>query len=131
MAPFFVFNEQAGVFDYGEACGAGFFGGCGVFYAELEPENFGFDGDGGVGNGRHVFGPAEDVDNVNGFRDVFEARVGFFAEDFGFVGINGDDAVADRLEIRSDSVAGTDWIRGKSDDGDGFGGTEEVEDGVG
>ena len=120
MAPFFVFDEEAGVFDYGEAGGGGFFGGGGVFYAELEPEDFGIDGDGRAGDGRHVFGAAEDVDDVDGFGNVFETRVRFLAEDFGFVGIDGNDAVADGLKIRSDFIAGAGWIGGESDDGDGL-----------
>jgi hypothetical protein len=125
-----VFDQETGVLDYGETGGGGFFGGGGVFYAELEPEDFGFDGDGGVGDGRHVFGATEDVDDVDGFGDVFEARVGFFAQYFGFVGIDGDDAVADGLEIGSDFVAGASWIGGEADDGDGFRGAEEIEDRV-
>jgi hypothetical protein len=131
VAPFFVFDQEAGVLNDGEARRAGFFGGGGVFYAELEPEDFGFDGDGGVDDGWHIFGTAEDVDDVDGFGNVFEARVGFFAEDFGFVGIDGDDAVAGGLEIGSDFIAGAGRIRGEADDGDGFGRAEEVEDGVG
>jgi hypothetical protein len=126
-----VFDDEAGVFDHGEARGAGFFGGGGVLYSELEPEGFGFDGDGRVGDGRHIFGAAEDVDDVYGFRDVFETGVRFFAEYFGFVGIDRDDAVAGGLEIRGDFIAGTGGIGGEADDGDGFGGAEEVEDGVG
>jgi hypothetical protein len=131
MAPFFVFDEEAGILNDCEADGAGLFGGGGVFYAELEPKNFGFDGDSGVCDGRHVFGAAEDVDDVDGFGDVFEARVGFCPEGFGFVGIDGDDPIANRLEIGSDFVAGTGWIGGEANDGDGFGGAEDVEDGVG
>jgi len=97
----------------------------------LEPEDLGLDSDGGVGDGRHVFGAAEDVHDVDGFGDVFETGVGFFAEDFGFVGIDGDDAVPDRLEIGGNFVAGAGRIGGEADDSDGFGGAEEVEDWVG
>jgi hypothetical protein len=131
LAPFFVFDQEAGVLDNGDAGGAGFFGGCGVFYAQLEPQDFGFDGDGRVGDGRHIFGAAEDVDDVDGFGDVFESRVGFFAQDFRFVGVDGGDAIADGFEIGSDFVAGAGWIGGEADDCDGFGGAEKVEDGIG
>jgi hypothetical protein len=109
----------------------GFCGGWGVFYAELEPKDFGFDGDGGIGYRRNIFGAAEDVNDVDRIGDVFEAGIGFFAEDFGFVGIDGNDAIADGLEVGSDCVAGTGGIRGETDYGDGFGGAEEVEDWVG
>ena len=91
-----MFDEDAGIFDYEEACGAGFGGGVLVLDSLLHPDNFCADGDGAIDDGRNVFGAAKDVDNfdVVGFRDVFETQIGFFAEDFGFVGIYGDDAIA-------------------------------------
>ena len=114
MAPFFVFDEEAGILDDGETGGAGFFSGGGVFYAQLEPEDFGIDGDGRNSNRRHIFGAAEDVDDVDGFGYIFEARVGFFAQDFGFVGIDRDDAVAARLHVRGDAVARPRGLRGQT-----------------
>ena len=91
-----VFDQDAGVFDYEEAGGAGFGGGVLVFDSQLHPYYFCADGDGALDDGRNVFGAAKDVDNfdVVGFRDVFKTRIGFFAEDFGFVGIYGDDAIS-------------------------------------
>lgn len=97
----------------------------------LKPKGFGVDGDGGIGDGRNFFGATEDVDDVDRFRDVFKAGIGFLAEDFGFVRIYGDDFVADALEVGSNFVGGTSGIGGESDDGDGFGVAEEVADGVG
>jgi hypothetical protein len=126
-----VFYEEAGVFDYQEAGGAGFFGGLRVGDSLLEPESFGVDGNGGIGYRGNVLGAAEDVDNIYRDGDVFEAGVGFFAEDFGFVGIDGDDFVADALEVGSDFVGGALRIGGETDNGDGFGGAEKVGDGVG
>ena len=81
----------------------------------LEPEGFGVDGDGGIGDGRNFFGAAENVDDVDGFGDVFEARIGFLAEDFGFVGIDGNDVVTGGLEVGGDFVGGRgeDWRRGR------------------
>jgi len=107
-----VFDEDAGVFDYEQACGAGFVGSVLVFDSLLHPDNFCADGDGAVDDGWDVFGATKDVDDfdVLGFRDVFKARVGFFAEDFGFVGIYGDDAVAGRLNVLSDTKAGASGI---------------------
>jgi hypothetical protein len=97
----------------------------------LQPEGFGMDGYGGIRCGRDVGGAAEDVDDVNGFGDIFEAGIGFLAEDFGFVGIDGDDAVTRGLEVRSYLVAGAGGIGGETDHGDGFGLAEELGDGVG
>jgi hypothetical protein len=125
-----VFDEETGVFDYEEAGVVGFGGGRGVRDSLLEPEGFGVDGDGGVGDRRDQLGAAEDVNDVDGQWDVFETSVGFFAEDFGFVRIDGDDFVARALQVGSDFVRGTARVGGKTDDGDGFGGAEEVTDGV-
>jgi hypothetical protein len=125
-----VFDEEAGVFDDGEASDAGFFGGSGVRDALLEPEDFGADGDGGIGDGRYALRTAKDVDDVDGLGDVFEAGIGCLAEHFAFVGIDGDDAIADRLEIGGDFVRGAVGIRGETDDGDGFGLAEDLRDGV-
>ena len=125
-----MLDEEAGVFDDGETGGAGFFGGRGVRDALLEPEDFGVDGDGGIGDGRNVFGTAEDINDVDGFGNVFKAGVGFLAEDFGFVGVDGDDFVADGLEVGGDFGGRTARIGGQADDGDGFGGAEEVANGI-
>jgi len=126
-----VLDEEAGVFNDEEAGGAGFCSGTGIGDALLEPENFGADGDGGIGDGRNAFGTAEDIHDVNGFGDVLEARIGFLAEDLGFVGVDGDDFVADGLEIRGDFMRRAARIRGEADDSNCFGGAEDVGDGVG
>lgn len=97
----------------------------------LEPEDSGVDGDGGVGNRGNVFGAAEDVDDIHWFGDVFEAGIGFRAEDVRFVGIDGDDFIASGLEVGRDFVGGATRIGGEADDGDGFGGAKEVGDGIG
>ena len=97
----------------------------------MEPEGFGVDGDGGIGDAWDFFGAAEDVDDVDGPGDVFEAGVGFLAEDFGLVWVDGDDFVAGGLEVSGYLVGGTARIGGEADDGDGFGLAEEVGDGVG
>jgi hypothetical protein len=117
-----VFDEDAGVFDYEEASGAGFGGGVLAFDSQLHPDYFCADGDGAVDDGRDVFGAAKDVDDfdVAGFRYVFEAWVGFFAEDFGFVGIYGDDAVAGGLQVLRDAKTGTSGIGREADYRDGF-----------
>lgn len=129
-APFFVFYEEAGIFDYEEAGGASLFRGGGMRNSLLEPERFGVDGYGGIRDRGNVVGTAEDVDDVNGPGGVFEAGIGFFAENFGFVGVDRDDFVADRLEIRGDFMGGAPGIGGEADYGDGFGGAEEIADGV-
>jgi hypothetical protein len=130
-APFLVFHEKAGVFDDREAGGVSFRGCRGVGNSLLEPEDFGADGDGGVREQGNIFGAAEDVDDVDGFGNVFEARVGSLAEDFGFVGIDGNDLVPGGLEVGGDGVGGTETIGGEADDGDGLQGAKDVGDGVG
>jgi hypothetical protein len=129
-AAFFVFDEEAGVFDDGETCGASLFGGGGVRDVLLEPENLGADGDGGIGDGRDFFGAAEDIDDVDGFGNVLKASVGLDAEDLGLVGIHGNNFVADGLEVGGDSVGRAKGIGGEADDGDGLGGAEDFGDGV-
>ena len=126
-----MFEEHAGVLDNKEAGGVSF--GCGGFVGDslLEPEGFGVNGDGGIGHARDVFGAAKDVNDVNGERNVFESRVRFLAEHFGFVGIDGDDFVAGGLEVGGDAVRWTEAAGGKADDGDGFGAAEEIADRVG
>lgn len=73
----------------------------------LEPERFGVDGDGGIGDRWNFFGAAEDVDDVNGFWDVFKTSIGLLAKNFGFVGIDRDDFVTDGLKVGRDFVRGT------------------------
>jgi len=119
--PFFVFDKEAGVFDDDEACGAGLFRGGRVGNSLLEPEDSGANGDGRIGDGRNVFGAAEDIDDVDRLRNVLEAGVGFLAEDLGFVGIDRDDFVADGLKIGSDFMGWAAGIGRKTDDGNGFG----------
>ena len=62
------------------------------------------------------------------FRSVFQAWVGFFAEDFGFVGIYGDDAIAGGLHVLSDAKTGTPGIGREADYRDGFVVFEDVSD---
>ena len=128
--PAFVFDEEAGVLDNEEAGGVGFGGGFSVRNSLLEPERCGMDGNGGIGDGGNVLGAAKDVDNVDRAWNILEASVGFFTEDFGLVGIDGDDSVAGALEVGSDLMGRAARVGGESDNGDGFGGAEEIEDGI-
>lgn len=128
-----VLDEDAGVFNYEKAGGAGFGGCCGVGDSLLHPDDFGADFDGAVDYRRDVSGAAEDVDDfdVVGWRDVFEARVGFFSEDFGFVGIYGDDAIAGGLHVLGNTEAGSRGPGRKADDRDGIEVFQDVGDDVG
>ena len=126
-----MFDEEAGVFDNGKASGEGFFGGSGIFDSLLEPQDFRFDGNGGICDRGDVFGAAEDVDDVNGNGYVFKAGVGCFAENFGFVGIDGNDFVAHGLEIRGNAKRRAQGVGREADDGDGFGVFEYVGYGIG
>jgi len=130
-AAFFVLHKEAGVFYYQEAGCVGFGGGLLVLDSLLEPKGSGVDGDGGIGDRGNFFGAAEDVDDVDGFWDVFKTSIRFLAKNFGFVGIDGDDFITNGLKVGRDFVGGAAWIGGESDDGDGFGMAEEIGDGVG
>ena len=75
-----VLDEDAGVFDYEEAGGAGFGGRGWIGDSLLHPDYFCADFDGAVDDRGDIFGAAEDVDDfdVVRWRDVFETRVGIF-----------------------------------------------------
>jgi len=126
-----VFYEEAGVLDDEEAGGVRFGGGFGVGNSLLQPEGFGVDGDGGLGDGRDVLGPPKDIDDVDGEWNVFEASIRFFAKNLGFVGVDGDDFVADALEVGGDFVGRAAGVGREADDGDGFGRAKKVADRVG
>jgi len=126
-----VFNEDAGVFyreESGSPCG---FAGGGIDDTELKPDGFGANGDRGVDDLENFFAAAENVHDVDGIGDVFEARIGFLAEHFPFVGIDGNDAVADRLEVGRNFVAGAGRIGRETDNGDGFCEAEKIEKWIG
>jgi len=126
-----VFDQEAEVF-YGQEAGrAGDFAGARAKDTELEPDGFGTNGDGGVDDGRNFFGATEDVDDVDGFGDFLQSRKGFRAEHFPFVGIDGNNAIADGAEVGRDFVAGASGVGREADDGDGFCAAEEIEDGIG
>ena len=126
-----MFYEEAGVLDDEEAGGVSFGGSFGVGNALLEPECLGVNGNGGIGGGWDLFGPTEDVDDIDRKWDVFETGVGFFAKNLGFVGIDGNDFVADALEVGGNFVGGATRVGGKADDGDGFGVAKKIADGIG
>jgi hypothetical protein len=126
-----VFDKEAGVFDDQEAGGVCLSGCVFVCNSLLEPETFGVNTDGGIGDGRDEFGAAKNVDDVDGDGNIFEARVGFLAEDHGFVGIDGDDGVADGLKIGGNAVGGSGGVGRQTNDSDGLGLKEEVGDWVG
>jgi hypothetical protein len=107
-----MFDEDAGVFDYEEAGGAGFSGSVLVFNSLLHPDYFCTDCDGAVDDRRDVFGAAKNIDNFDVLRfwDVFEAWIGFVAKDFGFVRIYGDNAIASGLYVLSYAETGATGI---------------------
>ena len=76
-------------------------------------------------------GAAEDVDDIDGLGDIFQAWIGFGAEHFPFVGIDGNHAVTDGLQVGRDFMTGTGGVRGKANDGNGFCLAEKIEDGIG
>ena len=125
-----VLDEDAGVLNYNEAGGASFCG-CGVIFDSLlHPDYFCTDSDGAVDDGWDVFGAPKDVDDFDVLRfwDVFQTRVAFFAEDFRFVGIHGDDVVTGRPHVLGDAETGAPRIRREAHYRDGFMFFEDVGD---
>lgn len=117
--------KEAGVFDFdaavlyeGEARIVGDFLGIYVADAELEPEDFGSNAGGFLGNGGRVVGFAEyvyDFDLFSGLPGFGKRGVDALAEK-GFSGIarvDGNDVVAFGLQIDGDEVA---WAVGVSRD---------------
>lgn len=126
-----MFDEDAGVFYREESGSPGGFAGGGVDDTELKPDGFGVNGDRGVDDRGNFFAAAKNVDDVDGIEDVFEASIGFLAEHFPFVRVDGNDAVADRLEVGRNFVAGAGRIGRETDNGDGFCEAEKIEKWVG
>ena len=85
--------------------------------AVLEPDGTGLDGDGVVHDRAHELRPSEDLDHVDGLRDVTQARIGALAEDLLDVGIDRDDAIARPLQVVRHAVAGTVRIGAEAYDG--------------
>jgi hypothetical protein len=74
-AAFLVFDEDAGVFNGEKArCTRDLASGC-VHNAKLKPDDLCMDGDGGFNDRSNVCRPAEDVNEIDGLGDVFEAGV--------------------------------------------------------
>ena len=63
------------------------------------------------------FGAAEDVDNVDFLRHIRQRRVAFLAERLLNLRIDGNNSIARRLKISGNSVAGTERVIGKPNDG--------------
>ena len=124
--PLFVLDKKAGVLDDGESGGASFFSGGGARDVLLKPKNLGSDRNSRIGDGGNLFRSPKNVDDVNGFRDVFEASESLNTEDLRFVWIDRDDLVAGRLQIGGYSVRGTKRVGRETNDRDGLGGSENV-----
>jgi hypothetical protein len=77
-----VLHENARVFHDGKTGGTRLFSGGGVRDVLLKPENLCADGNGGISDRRNLFGPSKDVDDVYGFRNVFEAGESLDAQNF-------------------------------------------------
>src|SRR5579883_7576 len=106
---------------FARAAGGGF-----VDHAFLQPQRFRADTDRGLDDFRNMLRAAENIDHVDPLRNIFQTRVTFFAEHFGFMRIHRNDAVSDALHVIGDAVGGTHRARGKSDDGDGARALQEI-----
>ncbi len=60
-----MLDEDAGILDGDEACGARFFGRGVILNSLLHPDYFCADGDGAVHDGRNVFGAAKNIDDLD------------------------------------------------------------------
>src|SRR5213596_1811839 len=86
-----------------------------ILGTELHPNNAGTAADGGLYNVRNVFGPAEDVDDVKGFGNVVQSRIGHLTKDFGLEGIHRDNPISGTLHVSGNRKARAPRMRGQSD----------------
>ena len=107
---FVEFFGDAEIHYYEDSGGAGY--GCGrfVLYAFLHPDGARADLNCGFDDFGNQFRATENIHDVDFFGNVFQAGVGFFAEDGGFVRVDGNDAVAGGLEILRHAKAGAKWF---------------------
>jgi hypothetical protein len=87
----------------------------GVFNAFLHPHGFSPDFNRLLHDGRDVFRPAEDIDDVYLYRDGREVRVALVAQHGLFVRVDGNYFIAVLFEIAGDDMTGALGIGGKSD----------------
>src|SRR5437879_13880366 len=73
--------------------------------ALLHPHGLRADADGALDDLWNCLRAAKDVHNFHFFRDCFQAGVTLFTQHFALVRIDGDNAVADGLQILRDTVA--------------------------
>jgi len=85
--------------------------------AVLEPDRARLDRDGVVDDRSHELRPPKDLDDVDGLRDLPQARIGTLTQHFVHIGIDRDDAVARALQVASDAVARTARVGAQADDG--------------
>ena len=106
-------------------------GGLGTGDSLLKPQRFCMNSNSGIGDTRNLLDAAKDVHDIDADGNILETGVGFLAEDFGFVGIDGNDGVAGGLKVSRDLVRGASRIRREADDRNGLGMAEQISDGVG
>lgn len=111
-----------------EACFLGPICGILVYDLELHPDGFGADLDGFVDVDTSQISTPEDVNNVYTTRDGFEVRVALLTEYLILDGVDGNDRLADRLELGRDPVGGTLGFGREAYDGPGLRVGEEIVD---
>src|ERR1700733_1551167 len=79
---------------------------------------------------RNVLRPPENIYDVHFFGNIFEARIGFLAENLALSGIHWNDAIASGLHVLRDAVARAEFSRREAHDGDGLAGLENFGDGI-
>ena len=94
-------------------------GGFVVDHAHLHPQHLRTDGDGLLGDRGDLFALAEAVDDIDLLRDVTQAGIALFAEDFRVFGFTGIDAVAVLLHVLGGKIARPPPVGGQAHNGDG------------
>src|SRR5579863_920636 len=121
-----VLFKDAPVHDDFEAGGAGLSGGFVVHYALLHPDAPGADANGRIHDLRHAFRPAEDIDDVDVYRDLFQRCPGLLSQNLTLIGVHRNDSVATRLHVLGDAVARTRAAAGEAHHRDRFSASKKV-----
>src|SRR5690242_11919046 len=113
-----VLLQNASVHDHKYSCAPRLFSRFGMDHTLLHPHAACPDPNRSVHDCRNRFRFAENIDDIDPLRNIFQPRIGFFAQHLGLSGIHRDDAIARRLHVTRYSMARPLRLAGKSHDGD-------------
>src|SRR5690606_16222646 len=100
-----VINFRAAIHHNLDPCAQRPLGGLVIDDAELYPDELGANGNRILDDGRQILGTTEDVDHIDRLWNIAQRGVTFLTENFTRVRIDGDDAVAQILQVFSNVVA--------------------------